>query len=181
MMLKEMNLSNVPAKLPSFLMRYGNEMIDAYFEYDEEQMEYDPDQILKIYQLTKSGDSAFAYVDSIQNKILDIFDRGTELIDKLCEDQQLFMKAIKGVPSDLLLTQLYFANARIDKAIPNFEDSTVVEFAVAINYITLLVCMKNREDEIEAHCDMINDFIEQTQKVKGNVNYESFRRNRRKR
>ena len=180
MILKEMNLSTVPDKLPNFMMKYGNEMIDGYFDVDEEQMEFYPDSILKQYKLTKSGSDSFAYVDSVQKRILEAFTRDSELIHLLCSDQKRFLQAMKGVPTDILLNKLYFVSAE-NKNLPNFEDFTVYDFAVALNYIALLVCMKNREDEIQEHCDMINDFIEQTQKVKGNVNYESLRRNRRKR
>ena len=177
-----MNLSNVPDKLPEFMVRYGNEMIDSYFDSDYELMESDPNMLCKIYRLTKSGESdSYAYADSVERRILESFSYkfDPDFVEKLCSDQKTFMRAIKAVPSDILLTNLYYRAAK-DASVPKFEDFTVYDFAVALNYITLLVCMKNRESEIEDHCDMINDFIINTKKAENNFNYESVRHGRRR-
>ena len=177
-----MNLSKVPDKLPVFMMKYGNDMIDSYFDADYELMESDPDMLCKVYRLTNSGEyDSYAYIDSVENRILEAFSYkfDPDLVEKLCSDQKAFMQAIKAVPSNLLLTDLYYRAAK-DASVPKFEDFTVYDFAVALNYITLLVCMKNRESEIEEHCDAINDFMEKTNTVNNNFNYESFHRTKRR-
>lgn len=181
MKLNEMNFSDYPSKLPSFMMKSANAAIDAYLMYDEELMETDPDKLIKKYKLTTYEDSdSWAYLDNIQHDILKMFgDDNDELIEKLCTDGKLFMQAIKSVPANILLSNLWY-HVGSKKGMPDFKDFTVYDIAVALNCVVLSVCMNNREKELEDHCDMINDYMDQTIEVKNNPRYESIRRNRRR-
>lgn len=180
MKLNEMNFSRYPDKLPSIMMKYGNEMITSYLEGDEVLMEEDPDALIKKYKLLNTEDSdSYAYLDSVETMILDIFMDDSPLIQALCSNQKYFVQAMKGAMSDLLLSILFHVRAEQGN-IPDFEDFTIYDFARALNRLAISVCLKNREDEIEDHCDMINDYMDQTIEVKNNPRYESIRRNRRR-
>ncbi len=180
MKLNEMNFSQYPDKLPSFMMKYGNEMITSYLETDEEMMEHDPDNLIKYYKLYNTEDSdSYAYLDSVEQRILEIFRDDSPLIEALCTNRKYFIQAMKGCMSDLLLGLLSEARD-LDRGLPDFEDYTIYDFARALNMLAISVCLKNREDEIEEHCDMINDYMDQTIAVKNNPRYESIRRNRKR-
>lgn len=180
MKLNEMNFSQYPDKLPSFMMKYGNEMITSYLEADEELIEHDTNRLIKKYKLLNTEDSdSWAYVDGVERDILKTFDDYSELIAALCSNPKYFMQAVKGVPSDLLLQMTNYVKAK-ERNIPDFEDLTVYDFMLALNEIAISVCLKNREDEIEEHCNMINNYMQQTIEVKNNPRYESIHRNRRR-
>lgn len=180
MKLNEMNFSQYPDKLPSILTKYGNEMITSYLEADEELMEYDPNSLIKNYKLLNTEDSdSYAYLDSVEQRIIEIFTDDSPLIQALCENRKYFVQAMKGSMSDLLLGIMSYIRAEQGN-VPDFEDFTIYDFARALNRLAISVCLKNREDEIEEHCDMINDYMDQTISVKNNPRYESIRRNRRR-
>ena len=175
-----MNFSQYPDKLPSFMMKYGNEMITSYLEADEEMMEYEPVRLIKYYKLLNTEDSdSYAYLDSVEQRILETFMDDSPLIQALLSNQKYFVQAMKGSMSDLLLGIMSSIRAEQGN-VPDFEDFTIYDFAQALNRLAISVCLKNREDEIKDHCSMINDYMNQTVAVKNNPHYESIRRNRRR-
>lgn len=154
MILKEMNFSEMPSKLPSFMMEDANEIIDAYLDVDKEMMEDYPDRLIRNYQLTVGGDS-WAYLDSVQHNIIKLM-RGSELVSLLCDNPKYFIQAMKACPINTIISNLY---GGVSKSFSDFASVTVEDFAFALADIAIKTALRDREAELEDHCDMVNDFI----------------------
>ena len=177
-----MNLSAAPNKLPSFMKKQADEMVTATLESLEEELENEPaEKIIDKYRLTKFEDSASeVYTRTIEEDILKIYKYDNPLIESLCNDSKLFFQAIKSMPSSTLGSYIYYIRYDLNKPIDSFETFEIYDIACAMSQLALMSVMRDREDEIEDTCDLINDYIDQAKEVKNNPRYESIRRNRRR-
>ena len=157
MILKEMNFSGLPSKLPSFMIDGANEIIDAYLDVDKEMMEHYPKRLIRNYQLTVGGDS-WAYLDSVQNNIIRLVN-GSELVSLLCDKPKYFIQAMKACPINIIILNLYGGVSAAGKSFSDFSSITVEDFAFALADIAIKTALRDRENELEDHCDMVNDFI----------------------
>lgn len=120
-------------------------------------MEHYPKRLIRNYQLTVGGDS-WAYLDSVQNNIIKLM-RGSELVSLLCDNPKYFIQAMKACPINTIVSNLYGGFSEVGKSFSDFASVTVEDFAFALADIAVKTALRDRESELENHCDVINDFI----------------------
>ena len=148
-----LNFTGIPRKLPSFMMKLANEALDATFQSDEELMEYYPDKLIKKYQLTKDGDS-WAYISSFEALLLRAFDNYTEMIELIAEPKN-FLQAMKSMSNaNILFNDAYDIRKEWNESTNDLSLYTVYDLSSAMCRIALKAAMRDREDEIEEHCDL---------------------------
>ena len=164
------------------MKKQADEMVTATLEYLEEELEEkSAEEIIEKYRLTKFEDSASeVYTRTIEEDILKTYKYDNPLIEILCDDPKLFFQAIKSMPSSTLGSFIFYIRYDQKKPIDRFDTFEIYDIACAMNQLALMSVMRDREDEIEDTCDLINDYIDQAKEVKNNPRYESIRRNSRR-
>lgn len=161
--LNEMNFSQMPNKLPPFLMKIATKCVDEYLSELRTQLEkLSPEEVIEEYRLTDmEGSDSWAYRDNIEHQILKTYENSDIITGVLFDDPAKLIQAIKSIPSRLLSGQIYFTRLHQNKSISDFRSFTAGDFAEAISNIALGSVLKQKEQEIEDLCDTINDYIEE--------------------
>ena len=85
--------------------------------------------------------------------------KDSKLVSLLCSQPKYFIQAMKACPINTIVMNLYGGVPEVGNSLNDFANITVEDFAYALANIAIKTALRDRENELEDHCDMINDFI----------------------